>query len=129
MYETRNGFDSHWSKYQNPLAALTERWILDGDYGDHEWADNGEGSILWVGRATLTWEDARYLMGDDFTMTAAELDDLARELGMAQGILHSWDDRGFVYAQTFTTFDAVHATAEAIDVINAGLAALEDGAE
>jgi hypothetical protein len=31
--------DTHWGKYQGPLAAVTARWLLDGDWGDEEYSE------------------------------------------------------------------------------------------
>ena len=67
-------------------------------------------------------------MDDTFECSAEELDELAREMVCA-GVLLSWDDRGFVYAQTFRTAAEVKACEDAIDAVNVGLAVLEQQAE
>lgn len=103
--------DTHYGKYQGPLAALTESWMLDGDHGDYEWSDGeGEGFSLWVtGRGAavggLSWEDGRALMGDDFECSLEDLDALNAEMASARGVVGAWDSQGFVYGWTLSTLD------------------------
>ena len=88
--------DTHYGKYSGPLAALGERWAMDGETGDTSWsnADIGEGTYLWNGPLGLSWDDGRYLMGDDFECALEEVDEVAREIENAQGSVWSWTRKG-----------------------------------
>ena len=113
------GFDSHWGKYDSPLAALTERWILDGERGDHEYSnpDWGEGTILLDAPTILTWDDALYLR-DEYGCNDEELTLLSKELGMAQGVAHGWDSQGFIYGSTFDTVSEYREAIERLEALN-----------
>lgn len=113
------GFDSHYGKYSGPLAALTERWSLDGDFGEDSWSnsDMGEGTILY-GRTGLSWDDAQYLVRF-FDCSASDLDSLSYSLDCGQGILHCWDSQGFLYAWTLDTMSELHDARESISQRNA----------
>ena len=117
--------DTHWGKYQGPLAALCERIVLDGTCGDDSWSnsDIGEGIELWKGPWELSWSDAKYLRGDDFGCSDDELDTLDKELGMAQGIAYAWDSQGFQYAWTMETVEEYREQLSRIT----GLIAEEEG--
>lgn len=98
--------DTHWGKYQGPLAALLEHWNLDGDFGDYECSDSdmGEGSILWTSAPfTLTYRESEYLRGDEFECTPEDLEELASTLEHSQALQFSWDSRGFLYGWSIAT--------------------------
>lgn len=100
--------DTHYGKYQGPLAALTERWILEGFHpGDAEWtnSDIGEGAILWRGPHELTYEESKWLR-TEFECTDEDLDLLDADL-QQPGIAHSWDSQGFIYAWPLATVTLV----------------------
>lgn len=122
------GFDSHYGKYQGPLAALAERWYLNGDFGDEEFSDSdsGEGSCLYRGLHPLSWSDAMYLR-EEFGATDEELTALDKEAGTAQGIVAAWDSQGFVYGWTLATVAELHDAERAIAEANEAAAAAEEG--
>jgi len=131
------GFDNHWGKYDGPLAALCERWSMDGEQGDDYYSDpegDGSGCILW--RATRRREDGTWEMAsgpfaltfgeygylrDEFGLTAEEATELDKELRSAQGILFSWDSQGFLYGYISTTVDETEGIARTIADDNAKL--------
>lgn len=112
--------DNRWGKYDSPLAALTERWVLDGDFGDEEFSnsDLGEGTILWKAPIVLSYADARYL-STEFDCTEEELGALDRELSMAQAVVHGWDSQGFIYGGTLDTVAERDEAIAKIEALNA----------
>jgi hypothetical protein len=116
----RNRMDTHYGKYQNAESALSERWCLDGDRGEDSWSDSdlGEGVELFAGPFSLSWDDAKYLRAE-FDCSDEELDALDHTLGMAQGLAHSWDSQGFIYAETLDTQADLAEARKRIEALNA----------
>lgn len=101
--------DTHYGKYSGALAALTERWTLDGSAGEDSYVNSewGEGTELFLGPFELSWDEGRYLMGEDFECSLEEVDALAAEIRSARAILHAWDSQGFIYGDSLATLEAV----------------------
>ena len=105
--------NTHWGKYSGPLAALTERWILEGDFGETDWSnsDIGEGIVLWRAPFSLTYDESKFLR-TEFGCTTEELDQLDAEMSGAQGIVHEWNSQGFLFGSALATMSEVKATLE-----------------
>ena len=108
-------------------AALANKWMNEGDFGDYDFANEGDGSgsaLFLIGWANnqrnnrpngLTFDEARYL-ADEQDMTWEELTELDKAFGNAGALGLDWDSQGFYTGTLFTDEGEI---ADAIAMIEA----------
>jgi hypothetical protein len=68
--------DLHHGKYDCPMAKyLSERVMMNGDYGDDEWSDGVGDGWARYGRFLLFWDDRGFVGCDKFPTVAAAVAD------------------------------------------------------
>lgn len=105
-------------KYNGPLAALAEYWLLAGDPGisSHTSEADGSGEILYkLNPPThLSWHEARQLMADH-DADVEDLDQLDGLLLNAGGVFYQWNSQGFQAAHTLSVKEAEWTDAAIIE--------------
>jgi hypothetical protein len=93
--------DLSHGKYNSPLAALAETWMMNGDWGSAAYTNEGDGSGCILYRFNrpvhLSWVEARSLMAEH-NANVEDLDLLDAEILNAGGVFYQWDSQGFCAA-------------------------------
>lgn len=110
--------DLSHGKYDGPLAALAESWLMAGDQGTSSVTNevDGSGMILYKLQPPthLSWHEARELMAEH----DAEVEDLDQLDGLllnAGGVYYAWDGQGFQAAHTLSVDEAERTDAAIIE--------------
>jgi hypothetical protein len=110
--------DLSHGKYDGPLAALAEYWLMAGDQGtsSHTNEVDGSGEILYKLEPPthLSWHEARQLMADH-DAEVEDLDQLDALLLNAGGVFYAWDSQGFQAAHTLSSAEAERTDAALIE--------------
>lgn len=101
--------DLSHGKYNSPLAALAEVWMMNGDWGNAAFTNEADGSGCILYRLKppthLTWLEARALQAEH-DADVEDLDQLEEQLFNAGGVFYQWDSHGFQAAHTETVDEA-----------------------